>query len=391
MAMPADSQSQNPAPLRCCVLTPQGRGAIATIAVRGAGAIAAVARRFFPIKGKDLAEIHLGRVVFGRFETSATTAEELVVGLIAADEVEIHCHGGKAAVEAIREVLVAEGCQPIAPASWVHEQESDLLAAQAILSVASARTERAAAILLDQYRGALRKALDNLDQALVRGDISAADAAIDELLARADLGLHLTKPWKIVIAGRPNAGKSSLMNAILGYQRSIVWPEPGTTRDVLTATTAIDGWPVEMTDTAGLRAAADSLEAEGVARAKVQVATADLTIFVAEMTALWDDPLYQQIKSESRRPPVIVHNKCDLARSTSDQRPAGIEASALTGQGVDRLCRAIVQALVPAPPPRGSAIPFTAEQVAALTAAAREVKNGDASAARQQMKTLDVQ
>src|SRR5207244_10480135 len=170
-------------------------------------------------------------------------------------------------------------------------------------------------------RGALRDELAAIDHALAQGDVPAATKTIEQLLAQADIGLHLTKPWKVVIAGPPNAGKSSLMNAILGYERAIVWREPGTTRDVLTATTAIDGWPVELIDTAGLREASDPLEAEGVARAENAVSAADLLIFVADTSAPWDDRLYQQLKCATRRRlPLVVHNKCDLAPVPADGR-----------------------------------------------------------------------
>jgi tRNA modification GTPase len=84
----------------------------------------------------------------------------------------------------------------------------------------------------------------------------------------------------VVIAGPPNVGKSSLINALLGYQRAIVFDQPGTTRDVLTATTAIDGWPVELADTAGIREGDDAIETEGVARALAEIRAADLVVEV---------------------------------------------------------------------------------------------------------------
>jgi len=319
----------------------------------------------------------------------------LVVGLVAPDEVEIHCHGGQAAVEAICEALAAEGCVVATPGAWVHEQEADPLAAEALLALAEARTERTAAILLDQYRGALRAELTAIQQSLAQSDIAAAAGALTALLARADLGCHLCQPWKVVIAGRPNAGKSSLLNAILGYERAIVWPEPGTTRDVLAATTAVDGWPIELIDTAGLRVAGDSLEAEGVVRAERQIATADLVVVVADVTAPWDDDLDRignrrgaTIRLPGQRDPLVVHNKCDLRQSPTNGRPAGFRTSCKTGEGIANLCRAIAQSLVPDPPPRGAAVPFTAQQAAALEAAAAELANRNIAAACEHLELL---
>jgi len=378
-----------------CLLTPPGRAAIAAIGVRGSQAAPFVARLFQPASGKPLSEFPLGRVIFGRFQTSATASEELVIGLIAPGELEIHCHGGKAAVEAICDALAAEGGTQITPATWARQQETDPLAAAALLALAEARTERTAAILLDQYRGALARELIAIDNALAKNDRATANAAIDQLLLRSDLGLHLTQPWKVVIAGRPNAGKSSLMNALLGYQRSIVWREPGTTRDVLTSATAIEGWPIELTDTAGLVGSAmptssspDPIESEGIARARSQIAAADLILFVSDSTTPWDDDLHQEITRTAHSPLLIVHNKCDLAPPPADGRPSGIQISALTGHGIDELCQAIANTLVPAPPARDTALPFTTQQVAALQATAEQLQAGHISIARQNLAQL---
>jgi len=359
-----------------------------------------VGRRFAPAAGRPLESFGVGRAVFGRFRTAAEVPEELVVGLVAENEVEIHCHGGPTAVEAICEALVAEGCEWIDAAAWAREQESDPLAAEALFALADARTERTAAILLDQYRGALSAELRRIE-ALIEQDVMLkhnlqlksnppeAATAIQRLLDRAEIGLHLTQPLKVVLAGAPNAGKSSLANAILGYERAIVFHQPGTTRDVLTAGTAIDGWPVELADTAGLRVAADALEAEGVARAERQVADADLVIFVADTTAAWGGPLYDDVCRRAKRPPIVAHNKCDLAPPPADGRPRGIEISAKTGSGIEALLAAISPALAPDPPRRGEAVPFTIKHVAALQEAADSVVRGDPGAAMQRLRTLN--
>jgi tRNA modification GTPase len=374
-----------------CFLTPPGRAAIATISIRGLDAIALVSGLFRPASGKPLTTFGIGRAIFGRFETAATTSEDLVVGLLAPDELEIHCHGGRAAVEAIGEALVAAGAAQLTPAAWTHQQQSDPIAADALLALAEARTERTAAILLDQYRGALRHELTEIDKALAKNDQAAAANALNQLLVRAGLGLHFTNPWKVVITGRPNAGKSSLMNALLGYQRSIVFHEPGTTRDVLTATTAIDGWPIELADTAGLRgeseAPAEPIESEGIARAYSQITSADLVILVADTTASWDESLYQEVSRAACRPPLIVHNKSDLVPPSADLR-TGIPTSAVTSLGLDGLCRAIATALIPLPPSPGTAVPFTINQITALRAIAAHLKSGQLTAARQDLRGL---
>lgn len=350
------------------VLTPAGRGAVATVGVRGGGAVALVGRCFVAAKGGPLESFPIGRVVFGRFALGDAASEELVVGLVGPDEVEVHCHGGVAAAAAVSEALVAAGAASVSWEQWLSGTALDSIAAAALLALPQARTQRTAAILLDQYRGALHGELLAIEELLRSGQTQPARERIELLLSRTELGRHLTQPWRVVLAGRPNAGKSSLINALLGYQRAIVFEQPGTTRDVLTATTAIDGWPVELADTAGLRSPGDAIEAAGVERAQTAISGADLVLLVADTTAPWDAVLHTQVATARRL--LIVHNKCDLAPPPAD-RPLGVAVSTKTGEGTGTLCAAIAASLVPQPPPAGAAVPFTAEQVAALAALLR--------------------
>jgi tRNA modification GTPase len=368
------------------VLTPLGRGAVATIGVRGSGSRELVGRRFTPAAGKPLESFPVGRVLFGGFRTAAAAEEELVVGLVADNELEIHCHGGVAAVAAVREALVAEGCIVLDQEQWANESEGDPLAAAALVALSHARTERTAAILLDQYRGTLRDELTAIEH-LIQQDLPPAAKKLSQLLSRSELGLHLTNHWKVVLAGLPNAGKSSLMNAIVGYERAIVFPQPGTTRDVLTATTALEGWPVELADTAGLREPGDPLEAEGVSRARGQAVSADLVLFVAETTAKWDHALHQELATSARRL-LVVHNKCDLAPPPSDGRPVGPVVSAANGQGIENLCKAIADFLVPQPPAPGTSVPFTPQQIAVLRSVSASLEQGDVAAALRTIRLL---
>ncbi len=366
-------------PTLLAVLTPPGRGAVATIGVRGPQAWEIVAQRFTPAAGQPLAAYAVGRVLFGRFQLAGGATEELVVGLIAAGEVEVHSHGGLAAVEAVAEALVAEGATRIEWPAWAALTEADLLATEALVALAAVRTERAAVVLLDQYRGALRRAVAQIAHDVQRADFAAAATALTAILSRAELGEHLTQPWRVVLAGRPNAGKSSLMNALVGFQRSIVFPDAGTTRDVLTATTALAGWPIELADTAGLRASGDAIEAEGVARAQRQIREADLVLLVCDVTAEWTCDESDALSAARRT--LVIHHKCDLARPPTAGRPAGLAVSSLTGQGIDELCRAIADRLVPDPPQPGDAVPLNTRQMTLLTQALGAVRSGDAATA----------
>ena len=359
-------------------LTPSGRGAVATIGVRGTGAIDAVSRLFLPASGSPLSTIPAGRVVFGRFSSGQAVAEELVVGLVTSDELEIHCHGGSAAAEAVLAALASEGCDVVTWREWTITKQADSIAAEAIIALTESRTERTAAILLSQLRGDLRKDVLQITRDLTAENAAAAEGALRRLLSRSGVGKHLTTPWRVVLAGRPNVGKSSVINALLGYSRSIVFNEPGTTRDVLTAITAFDGWPVELADTAGIRDSPDEIEREGAERARLRAADANLIILVTDASESWsafDEQLWQTLRHLA--PILVAHNKADLQPASDDERPPGIAVSALTGEGIHGRIGANVNALVPSPPRISEGIPFTDRQAQLLARSLNYFKHGE--------------
>jgi tRNA modification GTPase len=235
-------------------------------------------------------------------------------------------------------------------------------------------------ILLDQHEGALRRAFDDLAGALTANDVPGALQQIDELLEWADVGRHLVEPWKVVLAGRPNVGKSSLINALAGYDRAIVHPQPGTTRDVVTVAAAIEGWPIELADTAGIRCAGESLERAGIDLARRRLAEAHLVVLVFDASQSWssEDEALARDWPEALR----VFNKSDLSTAVDDRRPPGIRTCALDGRGLDDLVRAIVWRLVPRIPEAGQAVPFLSRHVGILSAARAAVAAGDLQAAQ---------
>ncbi len=344
-------------------LTPSGRGAVATLLVEGHGSLDAIGALFRPKSGQALTATAIDRPLFGRF--GAEPGEEVVVRCRGEESLEIHCHGGRAAVARIEDELAQGGGQIVSWQEWTDTHHVDPITAAAHRALAEARTERTAAILLDQYQGALRRAFDEIEQALGDGDTTRADRLIDTLLGRASLGQHLIRPWKVVLAGRPNVGKSSLINALVGYSRAIVHRTPGTTRDVVTATTAMDGWPVELSDTAGLRTVDQSVERAGVRLARRQLAEADLAILIFDASEAWGES--DQSMLDAWPESFVVHNKCDL-RCAAGGPTSGLATSATTGQGIERLVAAISERLVPESPRSDAAIPFTTEQIEQLAA-----------------------
>ena len=361
-------------------LTPVGRGGIAVLLVAGPDALPAVERNFVARSGRALADTPINRIVLGNWGDA--NGEELVVCRRDEEQIEVHCHGGVAAIRAIAATLISAGCREIGWREWLLRSSADPIRAAAHIALAEAITLRTAAILLDQLNGALTVAIHTALAAVESDDWTAAASQIRQLLEWRELGLHLTTPWQVVIAGPPNAGKSSLINALGGYERAIVSPIPGTTRDVVTLTTAIDGWPIQLSDTAGLRETSDELESAGVQLAQAVLSTADLVILVQDITQ--PD---SEISANSSIPPlnqrvIRVRNKIDLRATTtvtpedddSSADESFIYTSATTGQGIATLAAAIAKSLVPVPPTAGSAVPFTARQIEILVVARNAIE-----------------
>ncbi|MFW6124650.1 MAG: GTPase [Pirellulales bacterium] len=365
------------------VLTPPGRGAIATVLVAGPSAVGAVESHFRAAHRHRLAEQAEGRPIFGHW--GGKRGEEVVVWRAGGDRIEIHCHGGRAVVEWLVGSLEQSGCVRMGWEAWAARAEPSPIRAAARVALAEATTMRTARVLLDQYDGALdaelrriagllRKARPARPAAAVARDASLS--RIETLLGRAPVGLHLTRPWRVVVGGRPNVGKSSLINALVGYERAIVYHRPGTTRDVVTVDTALDGWPVRLADTAGLRRAVGAVESEGVGLSRRSLAEADLRVLVFDRSRPVTDEDMQLL---AQWPDAVrVTSKCDLPdRSGPDFPTDAVPISARTGAGVAELAGVLGRRLVPEPPPRGAGVPFTPHHVEMLAECKGRLESGE--------------
>jgi tRNA modification GTPase len=289
---------------------------------------------------------------------------------------ELFLHGGRAVVDAVADALVALGARPAEPDEFTRRAflngRMDLTEAEGVADLIEAETQAR----LSGWAGPLRLLLaeqealiDFPDEDLPPGVearvLAQIDALASEMAAELDDGRHgerLREGLVFVVGGAPNVGKSSLVNALASRDVAIVSPIPGTTRDALETRIVLGGVPVTLVDTAGLREAADAIEAEGVRRARVRAAAADLLVTVT-LAGHAHDP----------GDGLLVANKIDLGGPVP---PGAIGVSALTGQGLDALrealaarARALTQKEGPPPLTRARHRAALAEAVERLRAA----------------------
>ena len=364
------------ADVRVALLTPVGRGALAVVGVAGPAALELVARLFSP-RGGALEARADGEIAFGRWSGDADQpGEELVVVRRGAGDLEIHCHGGLAASEAVMASLERQGAVRQAWPEWLRAGGAPEIEVEAREALAVAGGPKAARILSRQLAGGLQAELDRVESLKADGCVTEAMAALGRLRRAARIGLRLVRPWRIVVAGSVNAGKSSLVNALAGHARSIVSPEPGTTRDLLETRVVLDGWDVELIDTAGMRegdaagVGVTSVERAGMARAVAASEDADLVLRVVDAGQVAASGVAGAAHRDSHRE-LLVASKADLAEQAiaGTALPAGTAwTSAVTGEGIADLAAAIVRSLVPEeadePGLLAGAVPFTERQVA---------------------------
>lgn len=339
------------------MLTPPGRSALATLGILGPDAVPIAQRLFEPRFRYQGSNLPFDRPLYGYFGTRARDDVVLHVSSTSSPpEVLLHAHGGPAIVQELLEAIGKCGAFTVPWQEYLLERGESEIKVECMEALAKATTARTAALLLDQYNGALERAFLTLEA-------SHDPRHARRLLSWSALGSHLVTGWRLLLLGPANAGKSSLLNALVGFRRANVSNVPGTTRDVIAGETAFDGWPVRILDGPGIRESSDPIEREGMNILESTAPSADLRLLVLD-TSTEFEPEWMKLW-KIWRPNLVIGNKSDLPcpwREKEKQRLSCV-VSARSGDGIGALMDLIVKRLVPCVPDEGEAIPFHPRQI----------------------------
>ncbi|HHP50820.1 MAG TPA: tRNA uridine-5-carboxymethylaminomethyl(34) synthesis GTPase MnmE [Moorella mulderi] len=364
--------------------TPPGEGAIAIIRLSGPGSLAAAEKVFQPSADRPLRELpartpHLGYILDPE---RGSPIDQCLLSFFPAprsytgeDMVELYCHGNPLVVERVLEIFLYLGARLADPGEFTKRAflngKLDLAQAEAVADIVRARTVEGLTAAVEHLQGKLSSTIKGFYHALL-GVLAALEASIDfpeevgepqeihlerlmevkgeveELLSTWEEGRILTQGIKLVLVGRPNVGKSSLLNALLQQERVLVSPIPGTTRDSVSEDVMLGGIPCRLIDTAGLRAPEDVLESMGVARTRKILEEADLILLVIDLSKGLLPEDMEILKEVRDKPLLVVANKLDLVKGKEFQEEAlrdlpWVAVSALTGEGLERLREKIRQ------------------------------------------------
>lgn len=358
------------------IATPVGEGGLAVIRLSGPAAVLIADRCFRPAgkAARRLPEVPSHTISFGHIVRNGQVIDEVLCSVMRAprsftaeDVVEISCHGGVLAAKLVLDTVLAAGARLAEPGEFSKRAflngRIDLAQAEAINDVIHAKTELALAAANQQLAGRLSQRVMLLrDQMMnclahieahidfpeedigpdtsqrLQARLREGLALMDQLLATANEGRILRTGIRVGIIGRPNAGKSSLLNALVGHDRAIVSSIPGTTRDTVEETANIRGLPVVFIDTAGLREARDEIELEGIRRSRKTLENAELILHVLDGTRPYDPHEFLQSGSRSKR--IIIKNKVDLDNCIElppDIAGVAVAVSCVTGEGIEAL------------------------------------------------------
>ena len=384
MAVSTQHATRN-APTIAALATARGTAALAVLRVSGPDAVAVVDAVF----SGDLAEAEGRTVHVGWVAGADGRWVDQVVCVVwrgphsstGEDVVEVTCHGGDVVAGAVLRALFDAGATPATPGAFTQRAflngKLDLAQAEAVADLIHAESRLGHRAAVSALRGRVSETIDEVREALVqtaalveleldfgeedvafadrtqlRDLLDAADRELADLIGTARLGALARDGVRVVLGGRPNAGKSTLLNALVGDDRAIVSPTPGTTRDAVEAEAEIGGLRVRFVDTAGLRETADAIEAEGTRRARAAIDRADVLLYVVDATVGRDAEEQAFLADLARRQPevavLVVANKTDLLSAHLGTEAEGLALSAQQALSDDTRLDALRGALLDA-------------------------------------------
>ncbi len=343
------------------IATAMSPSGIGIVRISGKEAFAIADRIYRGKKGKRLADQKANTIHYGFIEEKGKTIDEVLVMLMRAphsytgeDTVEIDCHGGLVAVRKVLEAVVNQGARPGEPGEFTKRAflngRIDLSQAEAVMDIISAKNESALASSLGQLRGSVTEKIQKIRRILLH-EVAYIESALDDpehvslegygdslekvvqeekkeiekLLATADQGKWMQEGIKTVILGKPNAGKSSLLNLLVGEDKAIVTDIAGTTRDVVEEMVCLQGMTLRILDTAGIREASDQIERMGIERARQHARDADLILYVADGSVPLDENDRQIQELIAGKKGILLLNKKDLDQEISPEEIEGMK------------------------------------------------------------------
>ncbi|NMB12912.1 MAG: tRNA uridine-5-carboxymethylaminomethyl(34) synthesis GTPase MnmE [Firmicutes bacterium] len=371
------------------IATPLGEGGIGIVRVSGTEAISLVDQAFVSPKGRNLASSRNWSLNYGWIlDGAGEKIDEVIVSVMRAPSsytrenvVEINCHGGLIPLQGVLERVLELGARLAEPGEFTKRAflhgRLDLSQAEAVIDVIRAKTDRSHRLAVRQLEGGLSEAIRHMRQDLI-GLLAAIEAGIDypdevgdiepeaameiiegveqrigEMLVTADTGRILREGIDTAIVGRPNVGKSSLLNLLVRGNRAIVTEIPGTTRDVIEEIVNIGGFPFVVRDTAGIRHTEDVIEKIGVERAIALMEGADLVLCVVDGSSRLEEEDVSLLEQVRGKTAVLVANKSDLGLAVTEAEYRQwlpntpiVTISALTGQGLAELEEVLVAQMI---------------------------------------------
>ena len=355
------------------ISTAMGVGAISIIRVSGNDSLEIVNKIF---KGKDLTKVDSHTINYGYIYDGADKVDEVLISVMLApktftreDVIEINVHGGIATTNKVLELLLINGCRLAEPGEFTKRAflngRIDLIEAEGVMDLINAKTEKSRSLALNQVSGSVSQLIKDLRQEIVntlanievnidypeyedievmtiemvKKNIENIRSKINEILNRSENGKIVKDGIKTVIIGRPNVGKSSILNRLLEEEKAIVTDIAGTTRDIVEGQVSIDGILLNIIDTAGIRETNDLVESIGVKKSLALIDDADLILFVLnnnEPLTEEDSEILNKIKNKNS---IVIINKVDLEKKLflEDINNNKVYISALNNEGIDAL------------------------------------------------------